>query len=63
MGTIKKSINFIEEADAFSEMDMNALAGGYALAGDCKVQICLHSSCKPSTCLGHVESKSGPVAR
>ena len=34
MGTIKKSINFIEEADAFSEMDMNALAGGYALAGE-----------------------------
>ena len=28
MGTNKKSINFIEEADALNELDLNAVAGG-----------------------------------
>ena len=62
MGT-KKSINFIEEADALNELDLNALAGGFALADDCPYNGCILTVvCQPSSCLKHNERGNGPVA-
>lgn len=58
MGTIKKSINFIEEADALNELDMNAMAGGFAQTDYCPHQ----KICLPSSCLGQMLLGEGPVA-
>lgn len=61
MGTNKKSINFIEEADALNELDLNAVAGGLSFTDDkCPYQQC--TLCTGSSCNQLGTTGNGPVA-
>lgn len=61
MGT-KKSINFIEEADALNELDLNAVAGGLAFTdGTCPTLI-ICVQCTGSSCNQQGTTGNGPIA-